>query len=75
MKKYTFRKSTYYINIYVYRKFEINIQDCENEARRMVKNKTNKTTINSINYDVAYESSLSIENHEGILVTHSTLPS
>ena len=35
-------------------------------------NKTNKTTNNSINYDVAYESSLSIENHEGILVTHST---
>ena len=41
----------------------------------MVKNKTNKTTINSINHDVAYESSLSIENHEGILVTHSTGPS
>ena len=34
-----------------------------------------KTAINSINYDVAYESSLSSENHEGILVTHSTGPS
>ena len=34
-----------------------------------------KTAINSINYDVPYELSLSSENHEGILVTHYTGPS
>lgn len=39
------------------------------------KTKQTKPELTLINYDVAYESSLSIENHEGILVTHSTGPS